>query len=268
MNEVEKAMKRFLPVKRTPEEQAEHERLYNIERDIYLATFLECEKCHHRYPPDIVINGKCKQCIKAEKLEADEIRRNHEEVEKRKELFKLEIPKRYNTYTFNDYIPSEESAKSVNIVKRYAESDKVIDNGSNLVLSGSVGTGKTMLAICVLRERFLKGDAIHYTTISKLITTSRHSMSYGGNKRDMNIFYKTKHLVIDEIGRQSGSDNELNILFEILNERYNNVLPTILITNKSGKDIQQFLGKALIDRMNEVNTMFLDMSWKSYRVSG
>jgi len=175
------------------------------------------------------------------------------------------VPKRYKDYCFNDYKVTDESKKAFDICKRFAESESVKENGSNLVLCGGYGTGKTMLSVCILREFYNREVSIDYTTISELIMKARHSMSYGGSVSGMNSYYTSGCIVVDEIGRQSGSDNELNIIFEILNRRYNNVLPTVLVSNKSSSDIKAFLGDALIDRMKEVNTVFLDMNWKSYR---
>ena len=228
---------------------------------------VQCSICNKYFTPDLTINGICKQCLKATQIKDNELRLEEERKASRLKELAIHIPKRYIDNTFESFEITPDNKQAFAIVKKYAESDIVKNNGNNLVLSGSVGTGKTMLAMCVLRHRFLQFDNICYTTISELIMKSRQSMSYGGNTNLMSDYYTADYLAIDEIGRQSGSDNELNLLFEILNKRYNNVLPTILITNKSGKDIQKFLGTAIVDRMNEVNTMFLDMSWESYRLN-
>jgi len=265
MTEIERALERFRPKPLTPEEAEAHRAEWQEEHERLLATYIPCIKCGVKHDPKSIINNKCPTCRKSEQIEAEDIKRAENNLKERLQSMTYVIPKRYIDNTFDDYKITPESEKAFNIIKRYAESETVLKNGNNIVLSGSVGTGKTMLAMCVLRERYLKYNSICYTTISEVITKARQSMSYGGDTSLMDSYYNSKYLVIDEIGRQSGSENELNILFEILNKRYNNVLPTVLITNKKSNEIEKYLGNAIIDRMKEVNTIFIDMSWSSYR---
>lgn len=49
-------------------------------------------------------------------------------------------------------------------------------------------------------------------------------------------------LVIDEIGVQYGTEGEQVILFDVLNRRYRDLMPTILLTNLGAKGMKEFLG--------------------------
>ncbi|RLB23455.1 MAG: hypothetical protein DRG76_04215, partial [Deltaproteobacteria bacterium] len=76
-------------------------------------------------------------------------------------------------------------------------------------------------------------------------------------------------LVIDEIGVQFGTDTERMILFEILDSRYEDMMPTIVTTNISTiADLEVLLGPRLIDRFFEGQSKLLLFDWESYRRFG
>jgi len=71
-------------------------------------------------------------------------------------------------------------------------------------------------------------------------------------------------LVVNEIGVQFGTDAEKNLLFEVLDLRYENMLPTVFISNLSIQGIRDFVGGRVIDRMLE-NGKVVEFTWESYR---
>ena len=229
--------------------------------------YYECENCKSKYSENLMNKEltMCKKCV--EKIEY--MKEYEESIKEAKEnMIKKIIPERYKEATFETYVINNELQKeAIDRIKKYTGY-----KGCNLILSGSLGTGKTHLAMSVIINNIWNlidsvGYELYakYTTISEIIMIVRQAMSYGGDKESLEKLYSVKWLIIDEIGRQSGSDNEKNILFEILNKRYNNVLPTILISNKSGEEIENYLGSAIVDRMIETKSVFVNMTWESYR---
>ena len=74
-------------------------------------------------------------------------------------------------------------------------------------------------------------------------------------------------LVVDEIARTESAATatvEKHCLYRIINERYNNRLPTALISNLSQKDFIAYLGQASVDRLTE-SADFCVFDWESYR---
>lgn len=71
-------------------------------------------------------------------------------------------------------------------------------------------------------------------------------------------------LIVDEIGRQFGTDTERMILFEIINERYEQRKPIIAITNLDGPNLSEFVGAAALDRLKE-NGEAVCFDWRSMR---
>ena len=237
-----------------------------------------CKECGKQYKGfETIRDAFCNECEQAKRRKEKDIR-NKEYVES---VVCHKFPKRFKDCSFDNYIiKNDEQQKAFNKVCEYIKNSDIKKSGNNLILSGSVGTGKTHLAIAVIRYTIEYGEKTDYEldysqysnpyyskycTISEIITDARFAMSYGGDKSSLTKYYDYKWLVIDEIGRQTGSDNEQNILFEVLNKRYNNVLPTILITNETGDSLKKYLGTALIDRMIETGSVFVNMTWESYR---
>jgi DNA replication protein DnaC len=72
-------------------------------------------------------------------------------------------------------------------------------------------------------------------------------------------------LIIDEIGVQFGSPFETNLMFDILNERYEKLRPTLLLSNLTAPEIKAFLGERIYDRLREDGGQFVPFDWQSHR---
>ena len=81
----------------------------------------------------------------------------------------------------------------------------------------------------------------------------------------MNYFINPDLLILDEIGLQHGSEAEKIILFEILNERYMQCKPTILISNLDINDLKEYITERVIDRMREGGGQKIVFNWESNR---
>jgi len=110
---------------------------------------------------------------------------------------------------------------------KIAENYAAAPNGK-LVMLGNNGTGKTHLAVSVLKQT---GGIIY--TVFEINVKIRQS--YNGTSKEWEVLQElceTKLLVIDEIGRTKGSDFELNWISHVINKRHENMLPLILISNR------------------------------------
>lgn len=165
----------------------------------------------------------------------------------------MKVYKRYEGASFDNFDGESELVKILR--KPYEIKD-------NIILTGGVGTGKTYLAYCILNQEaekvsypkglYYRSENIIYSTIKEIIESIRKCWEKESDEFDREKVekYKTAQLlIIDEIGVQYGSDSERIELFEIFNERYNNMLPTIAISNYSRKDIEKTLGLRITDRL-------------------
>ena len=71
-------------------------------------------------------------------------------------------------------------------------------------------------------------------------------------------------LVIDEVVVNFGSESELVQLFDVLDLRYRNELPTVLLSNSQTSEIKQALGDRIYDRLRE-GSVAKACTWPSYR---
>ena len=80
----------------------------------------------------------------------------------------------------------------------------------------------------------------------------------------LNAFEQCDLLIIDEIGVQSGTDNERNIIFGIIDARYREMLPTIAISNLNESEVASLISERSIDRLKQGGGT-LAFNWRSYR---
>ena len=81
----------------------------------------------------------------------------------------------------------------------------------------------------------------------------------------MNFYSTTPMLVIDEIDRSMQQAKEYAILNYILRRRYEDMLPTVLISNPKKEDLLKKLGDAVVDRLTET-CKSVEFVGESYRL--
>jgi DNA replication protein DnaC len=74
-------------------------------------------------------------------------------------------------------------------------------------------------------------------------------------------------LVLDEIGvsKETPSDFELTTIFTIINGRYEQMRPTVIISNLDGKSLPSAMGERCVDRLREGGVIVIPFEWESQR---
>lgn len=206
-----------------------------------------------------------------------EVCREHAEYRKRQSraaftarFRSVQIGRRYQNVTFADYIPTCDDAERVRqVCRRYVETfEDRLAKGDGLMLIGNPGTGKNHLAACICRGVVEAGYTALHTSALKLVRRIKESWRTDAKETEqeaINSFGVPDVLVVDEIGIQFGSAAELLLLFEVLNDRYADVRPTILLSNLSLAALEEYLGPQIVDRFHEGKSAVLEFSWESYR---
>ena len=136
-----------------------------------------------------------------------------------------------------------------------------------LILTGDVGTGKTLLA-CELAESLINNlsRSVRYVTAKGMISEIQASYGREGKSEESEIdrFVRPDVLIIDEIDAISTKENAALLLTEIINRRYSNDKPMIVITNQPIDSLGQFVGDRVVDRLCE-NAFPCSMDWPSFR---
>jgi DNA replication protein DnaC len=77
---------------------------------------------------------------------------------------------------------------------------------------------------------------------------------------------RVRLLVVDEIGVGYGGDSEQVILFDVIDRRYRDMRPTILISNQDRAGFTQAVGERTFDRLTET-ARWIAFDWPSYRAT-
>lgn len=180
------------------------------------------------------------------------------------------IPARFADRTLDSYVADSKGQRfALNVCRRFhedfIEQEKM---GRSLVMTGEPGTGKTHLACAVARAVIeTYGVSAKFSTVSDLLRRIKETYRRDSEISERSVideFVRCGLLVVDELGVQIGSEHEKLLLFEVLNGRYQELRPTILISNLSADDLEEFLGHRVMDRYRECGVV-LAFDWESYR---
>jgi len=144
-----------------------------------------------------------------------------------------------------------------------------IENGQNVILAGSPGTGKTHLSIALGIKACMAGYKVLFTTIPLLINQLKESRSERTLGRLESKFEKYDLVIADELGYISFDKEGSELLFTHLSLRAGRK-STIITTNLSFERWDEIFSDsvmtaAMIDRLTHKSYM-LNMNGSSYRL--
>jgi DNA replication protein DnaC len=180
--------------------------------------------------------------------------RRREEAEKRAALIasckRKGIPPLFYDVSWESWVSdTDDKRKALDTVKNKAWK-------TNLFLYGKSGTGKTRLAMCLAKD-----GAVY----KKLVQIFREvKADFSAEQSVVDFYGSAKLLVLDEVGRQGFTPFEKTLFWDIIDTRWNNLLPTTLITNLDRKEFASEYGTAIVDRLRPVSVWF---NWESRRES-
>lgn len=162
------------------------------------------------------------------------------------------IPPRYRDKGFESFHPTSDRSKTnKEILEAYAthSANCVPEDTANFILMGTVGTGKTHLALSVLK-RVLEKKSGAFVTLKNVLMSYKDFKGLGTISRDI---INKDFLVIDEVNTSLSqlSDFDKESLFDVFNHRYNNLLPTMIISNLNPDQLLSALGKQVLSRLTE-----------------
>lgn len=177
------------------------------------------------------------------------------------------VSPRYSQVTFADYrVDTEDHAVAIHEAMEFTQRIKNGGNG-NLILSGRVGTGKTMLASAMVNE-LMPQKKCRLSTLSGLVRELKDCWNKGASMSESTLLKQLSELdllIIDEVGQQRGTETEILLIFEIIDGRYQNMLPTVLISNLDRTGIREAIGDRAFDRLRQDGGKVVAFNWGSMR---
>lgn len=170
------------------------------------------------------------------------------------------VPPRFSECFFFNFECRTETEKS--IYQKVCNFVSQEGNEGVLLMTGVKGTGKTHLGAAAVRDTLGR-----YISMEDLIYKVESSLNFKSPQTEevFNDYSTVKFLVINEVDRSLKREKEIEILSYILRKRYDNQLPTIVISNLEKKVLIKNLGEAVVDRLRETATS-IEFTGESYRI--
>jgi len=113
---------------------------------------------------------------------------------------------------------------------------RFVDEGASLIIAGAHGLGKTMLLKNIAHQAVLRGHAVLFTTAQKMLTELSSIDSPTRLERSIRRYASIRLLCIDEVGYLSYDARAADLLFEVVNRRYEAHRSVAMTTNLAFKD--------------------------------
>ncbi|MBC8386278.1 MAG: ATP-binding protein [Gammaproteobacteria bacterium] len=144
-----------------------------------------------------------------------------------------------------------------------------LTEASNIIILGSNGVGKSTIAQNLGYKAIMQGHTVLFTTAANMLNDLASQDGDNALRRRLGYYAKAKLLIIDEVGYLSYSNRHADLLFEIINRRYEKNA-TIVTTNRPFSEWNDVFPNAacvvsLIDRLVH-HSEVLAIEGESYRM--
>lgn len=223
-----------------------------------------------------VIEPKCPACT--EDAERERMARDQREARQQflaRSIERAGIPKRFQSKRLADYLPTTPAQQhALKICAEFAENfEDALSAGRCMIFCGKAGTGKTHLSTAIANHVILNGRTAIFSSVREIVGAVKATWRKGADKTEQQAlepFCMVDLLVIDEVGVQFDSEAEKLVMFDVINRRYNEMKPMIVISNlpmdsTDSPSIKSVLGDRIIDRLRENGGKLIRFDWESHR---
>lgn len=181
------------------------------------------------------------------------LRQEHTDQQDRRLEYRIrraKLPERWALETFPwDRQPGADRR----VIEQLAELD-FVPRGSNIVLIGGTGVGKTGLASGLLLKALYAGYRGLFVKAQDLFDEMYTTLADRSTRRLLNRLARLDLMVVDEMGYLNLRPEQTNIFFKLMEERYRLGKSTLITTNLDYDEWYGFLGQkemvaALLDRL-------------------
>jgi len=204
------------------------------------------------------------ELTKAKEEEA-EFNRNQEERRIRRMRQRYLADDRLHKFTFD--IDDSPDSEASDMCRRYlARWALVTEKGYGLLIYGTVGTGKTFYAACIVNALIDKGIAAELTTITRILNT----VAIEDRDAELAKLNRLPLIVIDDLGAERPTDYSRELAFTIIDERVKAGRPMVVTTNLTVAEMRSTSETALLriyERVLEACPIRVGLTGKSRRLA-
>jgi DNA replication protein DnaC len=169
------------------------------------------------------------------------------------------LPKKFLTKSLDSFTSKEQRQKDILLAsKSFLQTfrgNTHDDPGKGLLLLGREGSGKTHIAIALLKEVIRKGYTGLYWNVPELFLELRRLMSGNSDVAEADLFDEARRvdlLVLDDLGAERSSEYVLDRLYVLINGRYQNDTSTIITSNCTLDELRNQIGPRIVSRICEM----------------
>lgn len=126
-------------------------------------------------------------------------------------------------------------------------------HAANIIMTGTSGLGKTMLASCIAIEIARQGASVIYDTTFNVISAfeaEKFSRESGGENSTTNRYKTCDLLVLDDLGTEMVTAFTVAALYNLINTRLQSKRKTIICTNLSITEISKKYNQQIFSRIS------------------
>jgi DNA replication protein DnaC len=203
------------------------------------------------------------------------------DLRRRQRLAAANIPRRYLDHCTLATFYEKNNAALVAArrrVQEFIDMWPMTDHGRGLLLMGSCGVGKTHLAVAALVEiiNSAKTGKLLFANFQELIQEIQASFDDNAAVSKSEILrplLEADLLVLDELGSQKPTVFVQDILYYVINSRYNDERTTLFTTNYfddasvDGQRLQDRIGERLRSRLHEMTELVAIKGAPDHRIA-
>lgn len=188
------------------------------------------------------------------------------------------IPKRFqraHLSTCERYADEPGKQRALELATEFARERRLVQRDRTrfcLLLSGDFGTGKTWLGTAVFQELIWSGNRQGlWRKFHSFIREVQGTYSAAARRsvdEVLGAFQKTPVLMLDDVGdltQKVQTDDRRRLLYEVIDARNDQLLPTIITTNLDEQQLTQQFGARTFERLLEMAAL-VGMTGKNLRI--